>query len=176
MLFRSDERSKNPNTIDSISFKVENLEVNVNDDGTIPPLKIIPYLDNKQGECRFPKDMKFNHCPAKTSSRCLSQAIYFADWLASHCDKLGVDLTTSDATACGLMPQDVIINNDTNGCKTRKPDYFINTNEGCAEPKPNTINSPTVNSKSPYYPFVKITARQRMLEYLGSVTIKHPVN
>jgi len=170
-----DERSKNPHTIDTICFKIEDMEQNFVDDGSIPPMKLNPNSIGNPPVCRFPRDGNLNHCSTTTDSRQLTQSIYFATWMATHCDKLGLDFTTADATSCGQLPKDREIMPDSNGCIAHRPDYFINGDEDMAQPKHGIINPPTINDTKPYYPFSQQARRERMLDYFGSVKTDHPI-
>ncbi len=163
-------RQENPLTIDTISVKIENMEENFVDDGSIPPIKINPNVVGSPLQCRYPKDSKLEHCQTNGYSRSLTQALYFADWIAQNVDKAGLDLTTSDGTNCNYMPKEVPFVNDSNGCKSRKPDYFLNNGvDNESAPRGNAISPPTVNYDKPYQPFSNSAKRQRWLDYFGSV-------
>ncbi len=163
-------RKENPHTIDTLCIKIENMEQNFVDDGTIPPMKLNTNIIGSPLQCRFQKDTKFDHCNTTSSSRSLTQALYFADWIVKNVDKAGLDVTTADGTSCGLIPRDVSVYPDSNGCKTRNPTYFINNEvDNDAMPKGTSINPPTINYDKPYYPFAFGARRQRWLDYFGSI-------
>jgi len=167
-------RKQNPHTIDTLCIKIENMEENFSDDGTIPPMKLNTNVIGNPLQCRFPKDSKFDHCASTSSSRSLTQAIYFAEWVTKNVDKAGLDYTTADGTSCGLIPKEVSIYPDSNGCKTRAPIYFINNEvDNDAAPK-GAINPPTINYDKPYYPFTFGARRQRWLDYFASVKTDKP--
>ncbi len=163
-------RKENPHTLDSLCFKVENMEQNFLDDGSIPPIKTTGNILGSPAQCRFQKDGKFDHCATTSSDRSLTQAIYFANWLVDNVDKVGLDYTTADGTSCGLIPKEVSIYPDSNGCKTRAPLYFINNEvDNAAAPKGNAISPPTINYDKPYTPYSYGSRRQRWLDYFASV-------